>query len=252
MDNGQSWLNVAASAPNNGLYDWKVPDIQSTQALIRVSDATSGVPSDVSDDTFTIISSSLRLLSPNGGEEWSGATFQEIRWASTGVISQVKLEYSVDNGVNWQTLAASTPNAGRYNWRVPNTPSQNVTVRISDVADGSPVDQSDGTFTILDNPTDVKILDGSGEIPEQFELFQNYPNPFNPTTTIRFAIPRNSDVTLTVFNFLGQPVATLLSGRFDAGDYKIEWNATEFPSGTYFYRIQAGEFTQTRRLTLLK
>ncbi|HOD66261.1 MAG TPA: T9SS type A sorting domain-containing protein, partial [candidate division Zixibacteria bacterium] len=85
-----------------------------------------------------------------------------------------------------------------------------------------------------------------------FELAQNYPNPFNPTTTISFTLPTPGDVTLEVFNVLGQRVAVLASGPYGAGTHHVEWNASGVSSGVYLYRLSAGEFTETRKMLLVK
>ena len=83
-------------------------------------------------------------------------------------------------------------------------------------------------------------------------LHQNYPNPFNPTTVIRYSLPRRSQVTLDVFNNLGQKIATLVDGEVSAGTHEARFEARGLASGVYFYRIQAGEFIQTKSLLLLK
>jgi hypothetical protein len=98
----------------------------------------------------------------------------------------------------------------------------------------------------------VLKLANSGKPPANFALFQNYPNPFNPSTTIKYDLPKDSRVTLKLFNILGQEVATLVNGEENAGYKSIEWNASGFASGVYFYRIQAGDYTATRKLLLLK
>ncbi len=92
----------------------------------------------------------------------------------------------------------------------------------------------------------------TGNLPVQFSLSQNYPNPFNPSTTIRFALPKSAYVTLKIFNLLGQEIGTLVSGKFSAGDYYVQWNALGLPSGVYLYRIQADEFVETKKVILLK
>lgn len=90
------------------------------------------------------------------------------------------------------------------------------------------------------------------QLPTSYELEQNYPNPFNPSTTIAFALPRTSEVTLKIFDASGREVATLVEGRLPAGRHQVVLDARPFSSGVYFYRLQAGEFSQTRRLTLIK
>jgi gluconolactonase len=87
-------------------------------------------------------------------------------------------------------------------------------------------------------------------LPGIFDLYQNFPNPFNPSTTIRFSLPHRAVTRLTVFNSLGQQVATLLDGDQNAGVHDLKFDGTRMASGMYFYRMQAGEFVQTRRLVL--
>ena len=90
------------------------------------------------------------------------------------------------------------------------------------------------------------------EIPQSVALHQNYPNPFNPATTIRYDLPKGTDVRLTVVNTLGQEVARLVDGFQDAGVHQATWSAGVNASGVYFYRLQAGGFTETRKLVLLR
>lgn len=89
-------------------------------------------------------------------------------------------------------------------------------------------------------------------IPVTFALHQNYPNPFNPTTVIRYDVPQAGKVNLTIFNLLGQRVATLFDGRQLAGTYTISWDAANLPSGVYLCQMNAAEFLQTRKMVLVK
>ena len=88
--------------------------------------------------------------------------------------------------------------------------------------------------------------------PISFSVEQNYPNPFNPSTKISYSIPQKSFVTLKVFDPLGSEVATLVNGELEAGSYNIEFNAANLPSGVYLYRIKAGDFTETKKMILLR
>jgi hypothetical protein len=90
------------------------------------------------------------------------------------------------------------------------------------------------------------------ELPNNFNLSQNYPNPFNPTTTISFSLPSKSYVSLKVFDALGREVSILVSKELTAGKYSEQWNSGSLPSGVYFYRLQAGNYCETRKLVLLK
>lgn len=88
--------------------------------------------------------------------------------------------------------------------------------------------------------------------PNRFVLDQNYPNPFNPSTTINFSLPEASEVTLKVFNTLGQEVSTLLNTRMNSGQHSVNWNAIGMSSGIYYYQLRAGDFFQTKQMMLLK
>ena len=86
-----------------------------------------------------------------------------------------------------------------------------------------------------------------------FTLYQNYPNPFNPSTTIEFDLPKTADLTLKIYNILGEEVATLVSDRLTAGSYAYEWSRpTGIASGVYLYRLQAGDYVVTRKMILMK
>jgi hypothetical protein len=88
--------------------------------------------------------------------------------------------------------------------------------------------------------------------PSTFELSQNYPNPFNPTTLIRYQIPAVAHVTMRLYNLIGQQVAELVNETQGIGRYQVTLDASTLPSGIYFYRITAGNFTETKKLTLLR
>jgi hypothetical protein len=89
-------------------------------------------------------------------------------------------------------------------------------------------------------------------IPTAFALSQNYPNPFNPITTIEFALPRNSEVKLVVYDLAGRVVTELAKGNFIAGYHKVVFDAANLGSGIYYYRLKAGDFVSVKKLTLLK
>lgn len=99
----------------------------------------------------------------------------------------------------------------------------------------------------------VSTVDGkNGEMPTRFTLHQNYPNPFNPATTITFDLPEVSFVTLRIYNARGEEVATLVSGRLEAGQHRYDWQANDVASGVYFYRLQSDDFVSTRKMMLVR
>ena len=98
----------------------------------------------------------------------------------------------------------------------------------------------------------LNSLTKTEKITRQFALAQNYPNPFNPTTAIRYRLSAVSQVELSSYNVLGQRIATLVNEKLAAGDYQVDWDASGFPSGIYYYRIIAGDFEQVRKMILIK
>ncbi len=116
----------------------------------------------------------------------------------------------------------------------------------------------DSTFTINDGYPYIYLRDTTTNIsdiveqPLEFSLSQNYPNPFNPATVIRYQLPAFSKVTLKVYDILGNEVTTLVNEQKSPGNYEVQWNASGFASGVYFYRLQTGEFTSVRKLILLR
>ncbi|NIA28285.1 MAG: T9SS type A sorting domain-containing protein [Actinobacteria bacterium] len=109
------------------------------------------------------------------------------------------------------------------------------------------------------SPTEVTGVGGekTEALPQKYELSQNYPNPFNPTTTIQYALPTASQVRLDIINIQGEVVKTLVNGHQTASSYKVVWDGTDsrghqVTSGLYFYKLQAGDFTQVRRMVFMK
>ena len=96
------------------------------------------------------------------------------------------------------------------------------------------------------------ITDEDFSLPKKFALAQNYPNPFNPRTIINYELPIMNYVDLSIFNILGEKVATLVSERKAAGKHQTEWDASGFASGIYYYQIRAGDFQAVRKMILLR
>ncbi len=114
-------------------------------------------------------------------------------------------------------------------------------------------------WTAIIDTFNVGVRKTSSRIPESHQLYQNYPNPFNPVTNINFDISKNSYVKLIVFNILGEKATTLINEKLNAGSYTIVWNAADYPSGIYFYRIAihsdrlgTKDYAITRKMLLIK
>jgi len=115
------------------------------------------------------------------------------------------------------------------------------------------------SFMILANPyfSEVREVDEDETLPSDFALFQNYPNPFNPVTNIEFLLPKSGQVKIEIFNILGQKVRTLVDQHLKAGHKLLDWDGCddwgkEVSSGIYFYRIKTDEFSQTKKMVLLR
>jgi hypothetical protein len=156
-NNGSDWNLITASTPNNGSYLWSdVPIANSDLCVVRISDEDDNLPYDISDASFGIFTDvstqEIVVTSPNGGDVYIAGSSQNITWQTSGV-SNVKIEYTNNNGIDWMTIVDSTPSDGFFTWEsVPSTVSTNCRVKISDAADGTPWDASDELFVIAPEP----------------------------------------------------------------------------------------------------
>jgi len=150
-DNGNSWEEiVTVNHPRSGGvgYDWLIPDTPSEQCLVRISDVTDSTDTDISDAVFTIYKSAITLVSPNGTEIWDVASRQTIKWQSDDV-ENINLEYSTNNGSVWAIIDTNINSSlGEYSWTVPNTPSTQCLMKVSDTESIEVSDLSDAPFTI--------------------------------------------------------------------------------------------------------
>jgi hypothetical protein len=96
------------------------------------------------------------------------------------------------------------------------------------------------------------VEDDDQSLAKTFEMKEIYPNPFNPTTSIQFTLPENRMVNISVFNIIGEKVSEIINADFTAGTHKIQWNASNQPSGVYFIRLNAGDFNSVKKAILLK
>ena len=99
---------------------------------------------------------------------------------------------------------------------------------------------------------DPLAINNTGEIAKEFSLEQNYPNPFNPVTKIKFQIPVAGFVQLKIFDVLGREISTLLNKELVQGSREVEWDASAYPGGVYYYRIVTDKFTETKKMILIK
>ena len=194
--------------------------------------------------------SSVNVQSPNGGEVWVVGETEDITWTCVN-IADVKIEISVDNGATWSAIADSIPDTGTYSWVVSTQDSSDeCLIRISNVANGNVYDVSDDVFTI-ENVSGIEGNPDNG-LPAEFNLVQNYPNPFNPSTTISYALPETSPVSIRIYDLTGQLIAVLVNEVKEAGNYELKFDASKLASGVYIYRMIAGDFSSVKKMNVLK
>jgi hypothetical protein len=168
----------------------------------------------------------------------------ELHWKTATELNNSGFEIErKSQGGNWTTLgfvrgAGTTTEAQSYSF-LDRTASGKVQYRLKQI-------DFDGQFEYSN------IIEVDAGLPKQFALEQNYPNPFNPTTTISYQLPVASQVSLKVYDVLGREVMTLVNGKQEAGVYNLSLNGATLSSGIYFYRLQSGNFVQTKKMMLVK
>jgi minor extracellular serine protease Vpr len=197
------------------------------------------------------------IYSNNGGFPGAllGTTVTDpIAWLNAGSINHVNMvpaNVAVTAGVDYHVVLSVTNAADTVIFRADTSTSGTR----SSIYNGSAWSATTNNLRIRPivttgaGATGVETVEGT---PETYALDQNYPNPFNPSTTIGFSIPAQKHVTVKIFNLLGQLVSTLVDEEMMAGKYKVEWNTKGLASGTYFYRLEAGSFMESRKMVLLK
>lgn len=243
IDGGNTYpIILAANTPNDGSETVLFPENQTTQARVKV-EAVGNIFFDISNVNFTI----------------------------QGIIPVELISFThsiIDNGVmlNWKT-ATETNNSGfsiersfddeNYS-EIGFVPGKGTTVEpqsYSFIDDQFLFGQVyyrlkqidyDGQFSYVG-----KILVDIGA-PNNFVLEQNYPNPFNPVTSIKFALPEKSDVTIRVFNSLGQEISQVINGTFDAGVHQVQFDASNLVSGVYYYKMETPKFNSIKKMVVIK
>ena len=193
---------------------------------------------------------------PNGGEAFEPGDPIEIQWVATdnNTVDSVSIFYSENGGGAFTLIASSEPNDSTYAWIAPDISSDSCLVRVVayDPAMLTGEDVSDAVFAIKTVSTDDELPAAT------WALSQNFPNPFNPNTTIHYNVKAGGgQVSLRVFDVSGRVVRTLVNGSQTAGAKSVTWNGTNdagqrVASGIYFYRMIAPDFTQTKKMVLLR
>ncbi len=228
--NGTQYATPAAKAMTNLTWYYVALTWQSGQKVtLRIYNANGSVFDSVKttqSPTGSInYNSSNLVIGVNGsGRYWKG-TIDEVRIYSR-VLTQVEIQN--DMGTPIPPLASTVVSSAGGSAELTTLTREN------------------------ENMSTRSVSDQLSEIPSDYVLEQNYPNPFNPSTVFEFAAPKQSHISLELYNLLGERVATIIDGTLSAGYYSVPFNATRIASGVYFYRMRAGDFVQTRKLLILK
>ena len=196
---------------------------------------------------YAITSRGYCIKTINGGATWS-YNVMDMFCKSAYFVNAVT-GYACGTGGGLK----KTTNGG-ITWLWQNSPTTLTLNRIVCTNDSTGIAAGfDGTIVKTDNGGTFTAVNQIGsEIPKSFGLNQNFPNPFNPSTKISFKIPTSSFVKLSVYNILGKELKIMVNENLNAGKYEADFNASELPSGTYFYRLTAGNFTQTKKMMIIK
>ncbi|MGE5363644.1 MAG: SBBP repeat-containing protein [Bacteroidota bacterium] len=188
-------------------------------------------------------SGSLPVELASFGNACNGRDVQ-LKWTTATEVNVSGFEIQRTQGDEWMTISfvegAGNSNSSRsylFVDRQLNVGKYQYRLKMLD---------TDGSFRYSE------IINATVSVPEHFSLLQNYPNPFNPSTKIEYSIPTSGKVKLDVFSVTGQLVRTLINSRQEAGYYSADFDAASLPSGVYLYRLQSGEFSETKKLLLIK
>ena len=252
IDNGVNWLPIINSYTNNnggavpteGTYLWTIPNTPSTQCLVRVKDAANSSASDVSNAVFTIrpLPPFVQVTSPNGGESSARCSDFTITWnarpaslwAAGGTSGVYKLEYSSDGGSTWNLINNSVScgdNACGYGWRLPNIINSQIKVRVSDAADLTKTDMSDGNMSITLPASPVRMLSPNGGENWVAGTTQNIMYTYGTGTTgVNLEYSADSLVTWT----------SIVNNTAANGNYA--WLIPNVPSSKAFVRVTGNQY----------
>jgi hypothetical protein len=186
----------------------------------------------------------------------------DLQMTSTGTLVHVKAEnanvyvQSSLDGSHWSSFSQVNPTAntatGKNTFGISTALVDNANIGIAWIDTTTGNDEIFYRKMAIPTAPAVGVAEINNSAPSQFALNQNYPNPFNPTTVISYQLSVSSKVNLKICDLLGRKVTTLVNGVESAGHHAINFDGSGMPSGIYFYRLQAGTYTATRKLVLMK
>ena len=235
---GGWWQPCRIYLNDNGNFNINPQYTSSTGSVVEAI-----ICGDVDKDAVQVIEENFIA---NGSKKLFYIPRTPLQYISNVIIDEDTLtydEYCYDLECGWISLS-DTPDSGSV-ITVQTAFSWNIDMGITNW------DSNDGNYLFY-NTNDPVYVNNYEEVPERFVLYQNYPNPFNPSTIISWQSQVSSWQTLKIYDVLGNEIATLVNEEKPASEYEVEFNSISLPSGIYFYRLQAGEFVETKKMVLLK
>ena len=207
-NSGSSWNTIIASTQNDGDHCWQIPNAASTMCRIKITNTNDPDCFNISDNDFTIANNTISVIKPDGGESYTTGQIYPIYWDWTGSFTSVKIEYSTDGGSTWNLVVTSTTNDGSHKWTIPNTPSTNCRIKITNTSDPNCFDISDNDFSILSTGLQLVCPDGG----ENYVVGDVCPIHWNWLGTI-------SSVKLEYSTDGGTTWNTIINSTTNDGDY---------------------------------
>ncbi|HEY6907157.1 MAG TPA: T9SS type A sorting domain-containing protein, partial [Ignavibacteriaceae bacterium] len=247
-NNGTYWLELYNNSVESGNFFWETGNLDVTHGVAG-SGWTTTTPGvtwnlDPATDLSAQISGEIIPVELVSFEASVSGGKVNLNWSTATETNNRGFSIERSSGSEFETIgfvngSGTTTERRSYSFTDDNVLSGTYTYRLKQI-------DFDGTFQ-YSNGVEVNVFSA-----KDFTLTQNFPNPFNPTTTIEYGLQTKSNVKITVLNSIGQEVALLVNESKEAGYHQVQFNAVNMPSGVYFYRIQAGNFTDTKKMILLK
>ncbi|HOY84028.1 MAG TPA: Ser-Thr-rich GPI-anchored membrane family protein [Candidatus Syntrophosphaera sp.] len=257
MQNNASVSVIGTESIALGSYSWMIPEDLPLGENYKIQITSISDPDihDQSDANFSISTSGVTVLSPNGLEVWMSGESYDVLWTSQNLSGNVKVELcrgsdSTPIVMIHSSIAAAV---GSYQWLVPPLQTgSDFRVKITSLVNPNIYDLSDAFFSISGVPNDDPT-----QVPARTHIVANYPNPFNPNTTIRYYLKQTNMIKIRIYDVKGRAVRCLYDGHQLSGYHSIGWDGLDesghaMPSGVYWALLQDGKDSHVYRITMMK
>jgi hypothetical protein len=247
-DGGKTWSSISAVAnASTGTLGWKVPSVNSKHAIVRMVEADNGEEISRSDE-FKVLAGMVKFVNPKAAEVWKAGVQSRIRWSIENSVTAFDMEFSKDGGLNWIPVKQSNDAVkGFWDWSVPALPTTKGMLRAFLPGDNEMEYSRSPLFTVS-GVSGVEPVVYNGFM---FELPS--PNPASRETALKFTLPSEEEITITVHSATGQEIGFVTNNTlFGAGDHTLNFNVENLASGTYFFTLRAASATLVQQLNVVK